>query len=132
MQKEIGPMQGAAKQALGAYTSGQLTAPQQAKVDEFKKQQLAKWRQYLANAGIPESSAMADIEAKVDMDATAYAEQLLQQDFQNAYAGMGLTTSNLQRIAQMQAVEDANQRKQWEEFAKTLGQLGTDLGPLFD
>lgn len=133
MEKATGPMQAAGNQALGAYTSGTLTPTQQAKVDEFKKQNLAKWRQYLASAGIPESSAMADIESKVNMDAQAYADTLLQQDFTNAYAATGLTTTNLTNVARQQALQDAEQRKAWEDFMRELGAIGGDVaGGIFD
>src|SRR5690349_2244854 len=131
MNKSTGPIQKAGNQALGAYTSGTLTGPQQAKVDAFKQANLAKWRQYLANAGIPEGSAMADIEAKVNQDATAYAEQLLQQDFNNAYQATGLASNNLGRVAQMQALQDAEQRKQWQQFMQAMGQLGTQIPDWF-
>lgn len=131
MNKSTKGLQKAGNQALAAYTSGNLTGPQQAKVDAFKQANLAKWRQYLTNAGIPEGSAMADIEAKVNQDATAYAEQLLQQDFQNAYASTGLVSSNLGRVAQMQAMQDAAQRKQWEDFMKAIGGLSTQIPDWF-
>lgn len=131
MHQATAPMQAAGNQALAAYTSGTLTGPQQAKVDLFRKQALAKWRQYFANAGIPESSAMADVEAKVDMDTQAYAEQLLQQDFNNAFQATGLTTTNLTNIARQQALQDAEQRKQWEEFMRAMGQLGSDVTQMF-
>ena len=131
MNKSTGPIQAAGNQALAGYTSGKLTPTQQAKVDEFKKQNLAKWRQYLANAGIPEGSAMADIEAKVNQDAQAYADTLLQQDFNNAYQATGLASTNLGRVAQMQALQDAEQRKQWEAFMQALGGLGTAIPNLF-
>jgi hypothetical protein len=131
LEKSTGPMQAAGNQALGAYTSGNLTPTQQAKVDQFKQQNLAKWRQYLASAGIPESSAMADIEAKVNQDAQVYADSLLQQDFTNAYAATGLTTTNLTNVARQQALQDAEQRKQWEDFMKELGAIGGDVADMF-
>ena len=131
MNKSTRPLQKAGNQALGAYTSGTLTGPQQAKVDAFKQANLAKWRQYLANAGIPEGSAMADIEAKVNQDAAVYAEQQLQQDYKNALDATQLTSTNLGRVAQMQALQDAEQRKQWQQFMQAMGQLGTQIPDWF-
>jgi hypothetical protein len=122
-----GPMQGAGNQALNAYTSGKLTPAQQAAVDQYRKQAMAKWQQYMANAGIPVSSAQADIENKVNMDTMAYANQLLQQDFQNAYAATGMTATNLTNVARMQALQDQEQRAQWAEFMKELGKIGGDI-----
>src|SRR5215831_8994774 len=43
-----GPMQSAGNQALNAYTSGNLTPAQQAAVDQYRKQAMAKWQQYMA------------------------------------------------------------------------------------
>lgn len=78
----------ASNKALKAYTSGKLTTTQQAAVDQFKRQEMARWQQYLASAGIPASSAMVDIQNKIEMDAQVYANQLLEQDFKNALAAM--------------------------------------------
>jgi len=122
-----GPMQSAGNQALNAYTSGNLTPAQQAAVDQYRKQAMAKWQQYMASAGIPVSSAQADIENKVNMDTMAYANQLLQQDFQNAYAATGMTATNLTNVARMQALQDQEQRAQWAEFMKEIGKLGGDI-----
>ena len=130
MEKATGPMQAAGNQALQAYTSGTLTPTQQAKVDTFKKQQYAKWQQYLASAGIPESSAMADISAKIETDAQVYADSLLQQDFNNAFQATGLTTTNLTNVARQQALQDAEQRKAWEDFMRELGAIGGDVGDI--
>lgn len=131
MGKATGPIQAAGNQAIGAYNSGTLTSPQQAKVDQFKRENLAKWRQYLQQAGIPEGSAMADIEAKVNTDATAYAEQLLQQDFNNAYQATGLSVNNLTNLARMQAIQDEQQRKSWQDFMAAMGNLGTQIPDWF-
>ncbi len=124
------PLQNVSNQQLQAYSSGQLTPTQQASVDRFKQEQRAKWQQYLASAGIPQSSAMADIEAKISTDAQVYADKLLQQDFNNAYAGIGLSSGNLANVARMQALQDEQQRQEWAAFMKSLGQLGTDVGPI--
>jgi hypothetical protein len=125
--KATQPMQAAGNQALNAYTSGKLTQPQQAAVDQFRKQAMAKWQQYFASAGIPVSSAQADIENKVNMDTQAYANQLLQQDFQNSVAATGMSVNNLTNLARMQALQDAEQRKAFQDFMAQLGKLGGDI-----
>jgi len=124
-------LEGAGSEALAAYRSGTLAPAQQARVDQFKKEQTAKWQQYFASAGIPVSSAMTDVSSKIDQDAEAFAQQLLQQDFNNAYYSIGLSNVNLANIAKMQALQDAEQRKAWEEFMKSMGSLGSDIGTIY-
>jgi len=120
----------AGNQALQGYTSGQTTPSQQAALDQWEQQQLAKWRQYLASAGIPEGSAMADITAKVAQDKLVKAQQFMQQDFENAYKAAGLNTTNLSNLAQKQAIQDAEQRKAWADFMQQLAKIGGDIGPI--
>lgn len=122
-----GPLQAAGNEALEAYRTGKLTPPQQASVDQYRKAAMAKWRQYFANAGIPVSSSEADINNKVEMDTMAYANQLLQQDFNNAYQATGMSTNNLTNLARQQALEDAQQRNQWQEFMKQITKIGGDV-----
>lgn len=116
------------KQQLNQYTQGQLSPAQQASVDQFKKQQLAKWRQYLATAGIPESSAMADIEAKVNQDAAAYAQQLLQQNYNNSMTALGLSGNTLAQAAQANLAQEkeiaASQAAAMEAIGEIFGAMG--------
>ena len=125
--KSTQPMAAAGNEALQAYRTGTLTPSQQASLDQYRKQANAKWQQYFANAGIPVSSAQADIENKVNLDTEAYKNQLLQQDFQNAFAATGMSTTNLTNLARQQALQDEAQRKQWEDFMAQLGKIGGDV-----
>jgi hypothetical protein len=97
---------------LQQYTKGKLSSAQQASVDQFRNQNLAKWRQYLASAGISESSAMADIEANVNMQTAAYAQSLLQTNFENSMKSLGLAGNTLasaatSNLAQEKEISDA-------------------------
>jgi hypothetical protein len=97
---------------LQQYTKGKLSSTQQAAVDQFRNQNLAKWRQYLASAGISESSAMADIEANVNMQTAAYAQSLLQTNFENSMKSLGLAGNTLasaatSNLAQEKEISDA-------------------------
>lgn len=129
-QQNIQAASSAGNQQLSQYMQGQLSAPQQASVDKFKKEQLAKWRQYLASAGIPESSAMADIEAKVDQDATDYAQKLLQQNFQNSVSALGLSNNALAQQAVTNLAYEKEIAKSQADAMSAIGQLGGLLGQL--
>lgn len=85
----------AGKGQLNQYIQGRLSEPQQAAVERFKQQQRAYWNQYFAKAGIPVSSAMAEIEGKIEQDAQVYANQLLQQNFENSMKSLGLSNNSL-------------------------------------
>lgn len=89
----------AGKGQLNQYMQGRLSDPQQAAVERFKQQQRAYWNQYFAKAGIPVSSAMAEIEGKIEQDAQVYANQLLQQNFQNSMTSLGLANNSLAQQA---------------------------------
>ena len=115
-----GPLRKAGAQQLKQYESGNLSPTQQAAVDRMKQEELAKWRQYLASAGIPESSAMADIENKVTQDAQVYANQLLQQNYTNALQSLGLAQSSLGQQATINFAQDAQNAEYWKNFGEAL------------
>ena len=131
MGKLSGPAGKTATSLLSSYNKGQLTGPQQAEVDQFKKQELAKWRQYLAAAGIPESSAMVDIENKINQDAAVYTQKLLQQDFQNAMQATGMAQGSLAQQAQMNYQIDMQNRAAMADAMAAIGKIfgsGRDTG----
>jgi hypothetical protein len=114
----------AGQQQLQQYSQGQLSAPQQAAVDKFKKEQIAKWNQYFAAAGIPASSAQADMMAKVDQDAAAYAQSLLQQNFQNSVSALGLSGNTLAQQSAMNLAYEKEIAKSQADAMNAIGQLG--------
>jgi hypothetical protein len=129
LQMQQAKLTGAAgKEAMQAYQTGKLTPNQQAMVDQFKKQNLAKWRQYLASAGIPESSAMADIEAKVNQDAAVYAQNLLQQDFKNATESLGLSGNTLASSSWLNLQQEKMMAESQAAAMQAIGELFGAMG----
>lgn len=118
-----GPLRHAGAQQLKQYESGNLSPTQQAAVDRMKQEELAKWRQYLASAGIPESSAMADIENKVTQDAQVYANQLLQQNYTNALQSLGLAQNSLGQQATINFAQDAQNAQQLQQLWDEIGKI---------
>lgn len=116
------------KQQLQQYTAGQLSPAQQAAVDRFKKENLAKWRQTLATMGIPESSAMADIEADVNMKTAAYAQTLLQQNYKNSMDALGLSGNTLAQAATNNLAIDKEIAASDAEIMQQIGQLFGAMG----
>ena len=72
-------------------------------------------------------TAQADINKQVELAGADYDNKVYQQNFQNAFAATGMTTSNLTNIARQQALQDQEQRQQWAEFMKELGKIGGDV-----
>lgn len=119
---------GAGNQQLQQYTQGQLSPAQQAAVDQFKKESLAKYRQYFANAGIPESTAMMDAEAKVNQDASQYAQQLLQQNYANSMQALGLANNTLAQQAYANLAQEKEIADSQAAAMQAIGQLAGLLG----
>lgn len=118
----------AGRQQLSQYEQGMLSPAQQASVDKFRQEQLAKWRQYLASAGIPESSAMVDIENKVNQDVDAYKNQLLQQNFQNSMSALGLSGNTLAQAAQANILQEREIAASQAAAMKAIGEIFGALG----
>lgn len=114
----------AGKTQLQQYQQGKLSPSQTAAADRYEQQELAKWRQYLASAGIPESSAMADITNKVHQDRLVYEQQLLQQNYNNSMQALGLGGNQL-------AQQSALNLKMEEEIAKSQADAMAAIGQLF-
>lgn len=111
---------------LNAYNAGKLTPTQQAAADQFEKQELAKWRQYLADAGIPESSAMVDIENKVHQDKLVFMNNQLQQNFKNAMEATGMAQGSLATQAQQNwMIDQASQKAMADAMAAIGGIFGS-------
>jgi hypothetical protein len=125
LSKLAGPYQKAGNQALQAYTSGQLTPAQQAAIDAKKKSDTAAYQQYLAKAGIPESSAGADMNAKVNQDALVAQQGMLDTDFRQAIQSSQLAGTTLAAVSAEQLRQDQQAQAAFQGFMKALSQLGT-------
>lgn len=90
-----------ANQLLSAAQSGKLAAPQQALVNQYKQEENAKWNQYLAQAGLGQSSSAVQASALVDQQSLALAQQFLQQDFQQGLALLGTSDQETMASAAM-------------------------------
>jgi hypothetical protein len=95
MKGVTGPALAAGKAQLGAGQSGQLTPAQQAMIDQFRNQSMARIKQYLVNAGIPESSALPGYQQAIDQQALAMAENFQQQNFKQGLDALGLAGNAL-------------------------------------
>lgn len=127
------PLQNAGNTALNAYSTGTLRPPDQAAIDQYKKQRMAQYQQQLAAMGIPIGSAQADIQGMVDRDALVLQQQILNNYMQQGTQATGIAASNLTNYAREQMVADQQQRQQWAQLMAELGKLGTqvDWGSLF-
>ena len=127
------PLQNASNAALNAYSTGTLRPPDQAAIDQYKKQRMAQYQQQLAAMGIPIGSAQADIQGMVDRDALVLQQQILNNYMTQGTQATGISASNLTNYAREQMVADQQQRQQWAQLMAELGKLGTqvDWGSLF-
>lgn len=131
MNKSTRPLQQAGNKALQAYSTGTLLPYQQKEKDQIMNAVRAQYNQMYANMGIPVSTSAADIENMVQQAGAQYDNKVYQENFTNAYQASGLASTNLGHVAQMQALQDAEQRKQMQAFMEALGQLGTQIPDWF-
>lgn len=119
----------AGQQQLQQYQSGQLTPSQTAAADQREKQQLAQWRQYLARAGIPESSAMADITNKVHQDRLVFENQQLQQNYANSIQALGLGGNQLANQTLLNLKMNKDIADAQADVMKKIGEMAGILFP---
>lgn len=107
-----------------AFNSGNLTAPQQASLDEWVQNQQNAILQQLASEGVTNPSqdsryigAMANLEKQ----ALAQKQQMLQQDINNAFTAAGAAGSNLGSVANAQVANDTAYQNALAEAMAALG-----------
>lgn len=113
------------EQLLKRASAGQLTDPQQAQVDKMKREQNARANQYLAGLGIPVSTAMVQSQNQIDQNATAFANDLINQSFQQ-----GIQAMNLGGQASQQLLTQAMAQK--KELANTIGDVAKQIGQVMN
>ena len=116
---------GAGRAMIDAASAGKLTDPQQAAVDAMKREQNARNQQYLAQLGIPVSTAQVEMTNKVDQDALAFAQKLIDQSMQE-----GIQLTGLGNAASTQLLTNA--LKQKEDLANTIGEVAKQMGAVLN
>lgn len=105
--------------------AGKLTDPQQAQVDAMKREQNARASQYLSGLGIPVSTAMVQSQNQIDQNAVKFANDLINQSFQQ-----GLQAMNLGGQANQQLLTQAMAQK--KELSNTIGDVAKQIGQVMN
>jgi hypothetical protein len=121
------PLQTAGNQQLQQFQAGNVGPNAEAQLELYRKQRTAQLEQQAANSGIPVGSMESDFKATVDREVMAMRNQMLQQEWSNAQGSTQIAASNLTNLARQQMLADAQQRQEWAEFMKQMGQLGGDI-----
>lgn len=101
--------------------AGQLTAPQQATVDKYKAEETAKWRQYMAQLGIPVSSSEVQGQGVVDAQAQKMANDMINQSFTQGMEALRLGST----VAQQQITQALSAQK---DMSKTIWDVAGEIG----
>lgn len=118
-----------AKQYLSAAQSGNLTAPQQAQLDQYVQQAKNQVRQYFASIGQENSSSRMQAEQQVDQTALAMKQQILQQTLTSGLQALGVAEGPLNTVAQYQLGQDQALQQALGRFATGAGLLaGSNAG----
>ena len=110
---------------LDQYKSGTLNAADQAQIDQYKQQALASTDQYLASAGLSDSSAGVEMRNKIEQNATVLYGQFRDQTLQQGLQALGVGTggSGAAQLLQTLMQRDTNARNAWAGAAQTYMQL---------
>lgn len=110
---------------LDQYKSGTLNAADQAQIDQYKQQALASTDQYLASAGLSDSSAGVEMRNKIEQNATVLYGQFRDQTLQQGLQALGVGTggSGAAQLLQTLMQRDANASNAWASAAQTYMQL---------
>ena len=113
------------EELLKRAAAGKLTDPQQAQVDVMKREQNARASQYLAGLGIPVSTAMVQSQNQIDQNAVKFANDLINQSFQQ-----GIQAMNLGGQANQQLLTQAMAQK--KELSNTIGEVAGQIGQILN
>ncbi len=124
------PLIAAENAGANAYSSGTLTAPQRASIDQWIQGQQNMLLQQLASEGSTDPThdtryiqGIEDIQQK----AVAQAQEMLQQDLDNAFKAAGLAGQNLSAVAREQLSQDTSFN---DALSQALAALGGSVGGL--
>lgn len=108
-------------QLLAQYRSGQLSATQQASIDQVTQQTKAQLAQYFASIGQSDSTAAKQAMAQVDQQAMQMKQQMLDTALQQGLNAIGVASGPLQNVAQTQIGQDRALTQAFGNFASQLG-----------
>lgn len=112
-----------ANQLIGQYQSGNLSAGQQASLDQLTQQTKARISNYFASIGQSDSTAAQQALAQVDQQAATMKQQILDNTLQQGLQAIGVAQGPLNTVANYQIQEDKNLREAFGTFAGQVGQF---------
>ena len=112
----------AAKDLITSYRSGQISAAQQAGLDQLTQQTKNQINNYFASIGQSDSTAHMQALAQVDQQALAMKQQVLDNMLQQGLSAIGVATGPLNTIANAQIQRDKNLTDAFGNFANAVGQ----------
>lgn len=111
------------EQLLNQYKSGTLQPWEQSAIDQYTKQSKAQMRQQMANAGISDSTMMAEEEAKIDQNATQLYGNFMQTTLQNGMQALGYAVGPTTTLLNTQLKQDQNLQNAWTSAANIFMQM---------
>ena len=111
----------AAKDLITSYRSGQLSAGQQAGLDQLTQQTKNQINQYFASIGQSDSTAHMQALAQVDQQALGMKQQMLDNMLQQGLQAIGVAQGPLGTIANYQIQQDKNLTDAFQNFGNAVG-----------
>jgi hypothetical protein len=126
-QQQLESLSGEARQTadqlLSQYRAGQLSAGQQAGLDQLTRQTKNQITQHFSSIGQADSTAHQQALAQVDQQAFAMRQQMLDGMLQQGLSAIGVATGPLNTMAQYQMGQDQALRQAFGNFANSVGQV---------
>lgn len=111
--------------AMRAGMAGQITPSQQAQIDRWTSDQKAAARQLLINSGQGvDSSAMAEMNAKIDQGALAMKQGFSDQLFQQGVQELGISDAATQNLIGLKMQQQQRTGQALSAFLLSYGLLG--------
>lgn len=116
------------EQLLNQYKSGTLQPWEQSAIDQYTKQSKAQMRQQMANAGISDSTMMAEEEAKIDANATQLYGNFMKTTLSNGMQALGYAVGPTTTLLNTQLQQDQNLQNAWTSAANIFMQMMAQSG----
>lgn len=113
------------EQMVKDAAAGKMTPAQQAAVDKMKTEQNARANQYFANLGIPVSTSMMESQNKVEQDALAFSQQLIDQSMNEGLKALSLGQTGTMEYLKTAAAQNQNISKIISDVAAEIGRVLT-------
>lgn len=113
----------AAKDLISSYRSGQLSAAQQAGLDQLTQGTKNQINQYFASIGQSDSTAHMQALAQVDQQALGMKQQMLDNMLNQGLQAIGVAQGPLGTIANYRVQQDKNLTDAFGNFANAVGQV---------